>query len=404
MRKARKIFDRSGRLLFVVLILAFTFVFAMFQGGKVSWTIFYSIVPFAIYSILLFFYPLSGLAVKRSIQTPNVQKDGKLIVSISVKRKNRFPLLYTVMTEKWAEREVAVLAGGNLKQLFVFGFRKEVEWTYEIENMPRGEHILQGITIEVSDFFGWFRKTKFIEAKDTILVFPKMIDLHYIALDKEFDQGTMASLLNIVKDTTMATGVRGYQAGDRVTWIHWKSFARTQTLMTKEFEDRRSQELFLILDGRESALFEEQVELTASIVKEAARHQTGLTLMTTGPESSLFPFLNAEEQFHQALVHLAKIKPVGADNIKLLANFGNAFRNSGSIIVITSKPDWPFLQSVLRNAKNAASVICFTVVAQDDAALNIVENDIRLAKSKGIAVYSIRQEQFKDAFKEVARR
>ena len=35
----------------------------------------------------------------------------------------------------------------------------------------------------------------------------------------------MASPLNIVKDTTMATGVRDYQSGDRVTWIHWKSFA-----------------------------------------------------------------------------------------------------------------------------------------------------------------------------------
>ena len=70
----------------------------------------------------------------------------------------------------------------------------------------------------------------------------------------------MASPLNIVKDTTMATGVRDYQSGDRVSWIHWKSFARTQTLMTKEFEDRRSQELILVLDERPSEVFEEQVE------------------------------------------------------------------------------------------------------------------------------------------------
>src|SRR5690606_4814739 len=124
------------------------------------------------------------------------------------------------------------------------------KWQYEIEQMPRGEHVLQGVVIEVSDFFGWLRKTKMIAARDTILVFPKMIDLNYVPFDTQYDRGTLASLLNIVKDTTMATGVRGYQPGDRVTWIHWKSFARTQTLMTKEFEDRRSQEVLLLLDGR----------------------------------------------------------------------------------------------------------------------------------------------------------
>ena len=27
--------------------------------------------------------------------------------------------------------------------------------------MPRGEHVLEGVEIEVSDFFGWIRKTSF---------------------------------------------------------------------------------------------------------------------------------------------------------------------------------------------------------------------------------------------------
>ena len=301
--------DTSSRLLFVLFVLVATFVFAMFQGGMVSWTIFYIILPFIIYSLLLFFYPMSKMTVERTIRTPHVQNGEKLIVSLSIKRKGRFPLLYTVASEKWAEPEIAILAGEKLKRLFVFGFRKEVEWEYEIEKMPRGEHVLQGVKVEVSDFFGWLRKTKFIEAKNTILVFPKMTGIHYVPFNTQYDQGTMASPLNIVKDTTMATGVRNYQSGDRVTWIHWKSFARTQTLMTKEFEDRRSQELFIIMDGRETEVFEELVELTASILKEASSHQAGLALMTTGPKPSLFPFIQSEEQLHMALVHLAKIKP-----------------------------------------------------------------------------------------------
>lgn len=400
MTTVRKMIDISSRLLFVLFVLVSTFVFAMFQGGMVSWTIFYIILPFIIYSLLLFFYPMSKMTVERTIRTPHVQNGEKLIVSLSIKRKDRFPLLYTVVSEQWAEPEIVVLAGEKLKRLFVFGFRQEVEWEYEIEKIPRGEHILQGVKVEISDFFGWLRKTKFIEVENMILVYPKMTGIHYVPFNTQYDQGTMASPLNIVKDTTMATGVRNYQSGDRVTWIHWKSFARTQTLMTKEFEDRRSQELFIIMDGRESKMFEELVELTASILKEASSHQADLALMTTGPKPSLFPFIQSEEQLHMALVHLAKIKPA---NEASLADFGTTFQHGGSIVLITGNPDGPFIQSVLLSVDNVESIICMVVVKRDDPALQRIEEDIRLAKSKGITVHLLEQKQFSDAFKEAVR-
>jgi len=115
----------------------------MFQGGQVSWTIFYAILPFVIYSTILFFYPLSDLKIERTLQTEGVQQGGKLIVVVTVKRKWRFPLLYTVISEKWND-------GGqsSFSTLFVFGFRNEMEWTYEVEKMTRGEYIIEGVHIE----------------------------------------------------------------------------------------------------------------------------------------------------------------------------------------------------------------------------------------------------------------
>lgn len=400
MTTVRKMIDISSRLLFVLFVLVSTFVFAMFQGGIVSWTIFYIILPFTIYSLLLFFYPMSRMVVERTIRTPRVQNGEKLIVSLSIKRKDRFPLLYTVASEQWAEPEIVISAGEKLNRLFVFGFRKEVEWEYEIEKISRGEHILQGVKVEISDFFGWLRKTRFIDVENTILVFPKMNDIHYVPFNTQYDQGTMASPLNIVKDTTMATGVRNYQSGDRVTWIHWKSFARTQTLMTKEFEDRRSQELFIIMDGRESKMFEELVELTASIVKEASSHQADLALMTTGPKPSIFPFIQSEEQLHMALVHLAKIKPTNEVSI---ADLRTSFQHGGSIVLITGNPDGAFIQSILLNVENVESIICMVVVKRDDPALQRIEENIRIAKSKGVSVRLLERKQFTDAFKEAVR-
>ena len=39
--------------------------------------------------------------------------------------------------------------------------------------MPRGEHVLEGIEIEVSDFFGWIRKRHFIQEMHTVLIIRK---------------------------------------------------------------------------------------------------------------------------------------------------------------------------------------------------------------------------------------
>ena len=78
MKQVRKLVTSSGRFVFVLLVLLSAFVFAMFQGGYVSWTIFYAILPFVFYSIALFFYPLSNLTAERIIRTPNVQNGGKL--------------------------------------------------------------------------------------------------------------------------------------------------------------------------------------------------------------------------------------------------------------------------------------------------------------------------------------
>ena len=278
-----------------------------------------------------------------------------------------------------------------------------MEWEYEIERMPRGEHILKGLKSNYPTFSDGFEKRILFEVKHTVLVYPKITDIDYIPMDTQYDRGTMASPLNIIKDTTMATGIRDYQSGDRVTWIHWKSFARTQTLMTKEFEDRRSQELILVLDGRPSEAFEEQVELAASILKEASNHQAGIGFATTGPGQFTFPFIQSEEHLQRALIHLAKIKPAGDSSTVMSSRYGSELQRGGSIILITGSPDWPFIQSVVQNSKNASSVICFIVLKGDGVKRETFVEDVRIAKSRGITVQTLTQNQFREAFKGVTR-
>ena len=126
--------------------------------------------------------------------------------------------------------------------------------------MSRGEHRYLGVTIVFCDF--WLGKKRVTAEKEqVILVYPRVREMRYAALQTKFDVGTMMSPYSIVKDTSMAVGLREYVPGDRFSWIHWKSFAKTQTLQSKEFEDRQSQELMLVLHAGKSPLFEEKLSL-----------------------------------------------------------------------------------------------------------------------------------------------
>ena len=401
MKKGGTWFSLTGRLLFIIGLFIASYVFAMFQGGKVSWTIFYVMTPFLLYSVALFFYPLPALKAMRTIRTKTIGKGERLSVTVSIHRQIPFPLLYTVITDKWSEPVMEKKADDANKHFSILGFRRTVEFSYEIEHVPRGEHIAEGVEIEVSDFFGWIRKRVVHEVKDTILVYPNTTPMHYASLDSQFDSGAHIAPYSLIKDTTMATGVRDYQAGDRVTWIHWKSFARTQTLMTKEFEDRQSEDLIVLLDGRESEVFEGKVELAASILEEAAAHHATVSFISAGEKTKIFPFIHSADQLHTAFVHLAKITPAPFSSVSVLES-STLGTLSGSLVIVTGNPDWSFIQSASALAPSAKRIICFVVVEQENKIQSELYEQLRFAKSKGIKTHVVNRSQFYDALREVS--
>ena len=401
MTKGKRLLSMTGRFVFIVGLFFSVYVFAMFQGGNVSWTIFYMLTPFLLYSIALFAYPMNNIKAKRIIRTKTIESGGKLAVTVKITRTVPFPLLYTVAIEKWADPAMEMQTKNRTKQLFLFGFKKSVEFSYEIDKLPRGEHIVEGVEIEVSDFFGWIQKRSFIELRDVILVYPNTTSIKYVPINAQYERGSLVSPFSLVKDTTMATGVRDYQAGDRVTWIHWKSFARTQNLMTKEFEDRQSEDIIVLLDGRESEVFEEQVELAASIVEEAGNHQANIAFASVGAETAVFPFIHSADQLRDVFVHLAKIRPVDSEEVQPLA-YSSLASAAGSVVLVTGNPDWTFIQSMMNFVKNRKSVICFVLVDGGSSLPPKLEEQIRFAKGKGITIHALSRKQFSEAFKEVA--
>lgn len=73
------------------LCLVLTFVYAMLQGGFVSWFLFYSAIPIGLYSLLLPFYALRNAEVKRITNQAEYVAGELFLSTITIKEIFLFP-------------------------------------------------------------------------------------------------------------------------------------------------------------------------------------------------------------------------------------------------------------------------------------------------------------------------
>ncbi len=331
----------------------------MFQGGFVSWFVFFTVSPFLLYAFIFLLVREEIVGVERKIEPSHVVSGQSVKVTISIERKTRFPFAYMMMEELVnSEPLVQAKVQGTSNIKFV-GFGKKFNWNYILESLPRGEHQYLGVSIVFSDFFGWAKKRTVIEKEQIVLVYPRVREMAYAALQTKFDMGTMMSPYSVVKDTSMAVGLREYVPGDRFSWIHWKSFAKTQTLQSKEFEDRQSQEILLVMHAGTSPLFEEKVELAASMLQTIVRGRGDISFVSSGANTKVFPLVQSEKQLDQVMHHLAAIKPIG--NAEFQLRYQQSFKQIASLLLVTNDVSDELLHSLANMAKYC---ICFVVAEQ----------------------------------------
>lgn len=162
----------------------------------------------------------------------------------------------------------------------------------------------------------------------------------------------------------MAVGLREYVPGDRFSWIHWKSFARTQKLQSKEFEDRQSSELMLVLDATKSSMFEEKVELVASMLQMIVQERGDLSFISAGAMTKVFPAIQGDKHLDQVMYHLGAIKPT--ENVKFRFHDQQAFKQVATLLYVTSDVSDEFLHTLANIVK---SCFCFVVAKQRTSAI-----------------------------------
>ncbi|QED46439.1 DUF58 domain-containing protein [Cytobacillus dafuensis] len=404
MRSILSVLKKVWKLIVLFLLIGITFSYAMFQGGFVSWFLFYSFLPFAIYALSLSFYPLTHFQAVRVFQKTEFNAGETLKVSITISRKSVFPLFFLVIEDCLSD-QLLLLQERNKTKAFLFpGFQKEITWEYQVNDLQRGEHFFQYVRLKSGDPLGLIEKEILVQTDNKIIVYPAYEELIYRPLENHFDQGMTASKERVQRDTSMAIGIREYQPGDRFSWINWKATAKRNEIMTKEFEQRQSHDVYILMDCAPNSRFETIVSFSASIIRAILQKGAQVGFLSSASERVAFPIRGGEGQQLQLFYHLAKVKdnsPVSIDRVLEVEGF---LLQQNNLMVVTGQLTRSLIEKAgLLTSKNNAVTI---FILKNEAEI-LSQNELALmsaANSRGLRIVLVHKGDFKAVFSEVARR
>ncbi len=139
-----------------------------------------------------------------------------------------------------------------------FGRGQTRRWLTRTLCTRRGRYRLGPMTLRSSDPFGIFPRVREIPTTHHVVVLPMTVPLEGFPIPSGRLPGGEALRRRTHQITPNASGVRDYVPGDSFSRIHWRSTARLQKLIVKEFELDPLAEIWIIVDAALSPHFELQ--------------------------------------------------------------------------------------------------------------------------------------------------
>lgn len=369
----RKYIRFIGSFLFVVMFSLLLFSFAMFQGGFVSWFLFFSFLPIFLYQIGLLCYPIKRWQVTRSFQTSKVYAGDHVSVTIHIQRKFPYPLYYFMLEEmvphtlkkmdhhadkyNYLHDPSKLLKNRRIKKVVFPWFKKNIDVRYELKHVPRGEHRLQDIRMKTTDIFGFIKKEHTFQVADELTVYPANRSIRWISEVSSVEQGATSATSFHIKQTNVVSSVREYVSGDKFSWIDWKQTARNQTMMTKEFEQEKSTEVLYVLDRchheqMNLLAFEAVVEISLAFMKEMQKQVSHADFLSLGVDQIRFSMENDAIQ-----EHLMRVQPSQAHSFsKQLLSAHMDLGGYASIVIVTTNVDDSLIKAIRKINKQTKRV------------------------------------------------
>lgn len=229
---------------------------ACFLGGLVTGRAFlfnlgYLFIALLLFSLFWSWASLSRVQITRQTRSRRAQV-GKTIDEIFLVRNGG------ILPKLWLEvRDHSTLPGHNPSSIVPTLLPgRAFRWSARTTCVVRGEFTLGPITLLSGDPFGLFQSMRHIAATSTVLIYPAIVPIQDFVAPTGLLSGGDAQRQRTHFVTTNAAGVREYAPGDSFNRIHWRSSARKDRLLVKEFELDPLADTWILLDLSAAAHYE----------------------------------------------------------------------------------------------------------------------------------------------------
>ncbi|HEX3051925.1 MAG TPA: DUF58 domain-containing protein [Aggregatilineaceae bacterium] len=326
-----------------------------------------------------------------------------------------------ILPKLWLEiRDHSTLPNHHASHVVpTLGPRRRYGWETHTICIRRGAYTLGPMTVVSGDPFGLFQFPRKIPAVSSIIVYPPTVPIHRFATPIGTLSGGEAVRRRTVYVTTNAAGVREYQPGDSFNRIHWRSSARKDQLLVKEFELDPLADVWIFLDLSLSSLVERPqaradnggyiystapslppsteeyaISIAASLAQYFVNKGRALGFLTYSPHREIIQPDRGPRQLTRILEILAVARSENELSLQqVLGLEANYLTRGTTAVLVTASMDEAWVAEVHTLARRGIRVIAVILDPRSFGAANANVMQVRqMAEAAGAVVYVVQQD------------
>jgi uncharacterized protein (DUF58 family) len=239
---------KQTRILFICLFMS-ALVFTYFNGGKIPYTLLYTMLLLPVVSIAYAFVIYLRFKFGQDLDKRFVTKGDKVNFIFSINNEDFF--LYPYLRVSFYGSNTIFENQYQVRSFSLSPFSGR-NYAFELQCNYRGNYEIGIDSVEIEDFFGIIKLRYNVGEPKYITVYPRIIYLEKFHLETDLMSESQSVLDTRDEDMTTMSDVRKYQYGDSLKRIHWNLTARTQELMVRKFQSTSEINTLMLLDLRKN--------------------------------------------------------------------------------------------------------------------------------------------------------
>ena len=221
--------------------------------------------------------------------------------------------------------------------------------TYRGRLPRRGRYAFGPLRLYTQFPLGLMRCRMTVDQQESLVVYPRLGRLapgwYRVQRSADLGLGVAARQQGFVEGEFY--GLRDWRSGDSRRWLHWRTSARRQTPVVRQFEQQRNEDLAIVLElwrpekpsGRDLETVELAVSFAGTILADLCRRGgKWLSISTSGPEPWLESGPTSTALLHQTMRHLAETESGIDDHLpEALAKLLDQVHPGTRVIVIGTR-------------------------------------------------------------------